>query len=154
MIIRTRNESTIIRCARPRRSCTLSTMLTHGASRSQALGVSRGAIPPACATRHPFVDGTSLARPIIDIPYDKEFNEVSDRRRRARVKMLNNEIVFDIPCVVPEYVPPRLSARADRHAQCARSTDSTDSRSFNHASRPWTNRAPWLSGLCKRGTDQ
>jgi len=94
--------------------------------------------------------GTSLARVSDGRQRDAQFDEVDDRWRRARVKMLNNEIVFDIPCVVPEYVPPRGGARADRNARCVRTHASTDSRSCDRSN----DRAPWLAGLCKRGTDQ
>jgi hypothetical protein len=58
--------------------------------------------------------------------------------------------VFDIPRVVPEYVPPRCGVRAEWNEPRVRSHESTDSRSFDRSRQ----RAPRLSGLCKRGTHQ
>jgi len=73
--------------------------------------------------------------------------EVRDRSSRTRDKMLTTEIVFDIPRVVPEYVPLRCGVRGNEPR--VRSHGSTDN-SFDRS----RHRAPWLSGLCKRGTHQ
>ena len=60
-------------------------------------------------THHQYDNGTSLARLTVSLRDDRPLSSRTAngaQEPRARVKMLNNEIVFDIPRAVPEHVRP------------------------------------------------
>jgi hypothetical protein len=149
MRARRRARIVVSRCARSHCS---SLMHVRRVSRVRLchIGIDENPTPRARTMRQRIAGGTSLAR---RTRAQRSRTEVHDRRTHARVKMLDNEIAFDIPCVVPEHVPPRCGALADEHGQCAPSGDSTANLWMTSYERS-RSRAPRLSGLCKRGTDQ
>jgi len=119
MIIGARSELTTIRAAA--RACALAAsqpcLFATTRARGRDTGNDENPTPRVHAARQRFARGTSLARHDNAGP---NRIELLDRRAKARVKMLDNEIAFDIPCGVPEYVPPRCGAHAGRHIACAR----------------------------------
>lgn len=104
-------------------------------------------VEPTCRAFHPRDRGTSLARTtaarlhdICDMSVSSK-TSIAAQALRARVKMLSNEIVFDIRRAVPEHVRPTHEQLLDWH----RTTRRVRYRSGRHASSDDPGRASRLT---------
>jgi len=96
-------------------------------------------------THHQYDNGTSLARLTVSLRDDRPLSSRTAngaQEPRARVKMLDSEIVFDIPRAVPEHVRPTRGQLLD--------WDRVTCIGRNRSDRRTSNDDPQATRSCRR----